>query len=144
MALDKIIAKLERHQNPNGTWAMDGWAPVVGQSLASAGLNRARQRGAKVADETLERAEKYARSSYDAGSNTYSDEGSAGVPLYSLGSHLSSSSHSVYNFKAMKAHLRKAAERTVRGLYRTIRRFVPQIRPRECANYFRHAGYASN
>jgi len=48
------------------------------------------------------------------------------------------------SYSKFKAHLRKAAERTVRGLYRAIRRFVPQVRPRECANYFRHAGYASN
>lgn len=48
------------------------------------------------------------------------------------------------SYSKLKAHLRKAAERTVRGLYRAIRRFVPQVRPQECANYFRHAGYASN
>ena len=46
-------------------------------------------------------------------------------------------------YSKFKAHLRKAAERTVRGLYRTIRSFVPQLGPRECSNYFRHAGYAS-
>ncbi len=47
------------------------------------------------------------------------------------------------SYSKFKAHLRKAAERTVRGLYRTIRKFVPQIGPTECANYFEHAGYAS-
>jgi transposase len=46
-------------------------------------------------------------------------------------------------YSKFKAFLRKAAQRTVRGLYRTIRSFVPQIRARECANYFRHAGYVS-
>jgi Prenyltransferase and squalene oxidase repeat len=112
-ALDKVIAKLERHQQANGTWAMDGWAPVVGQSLGAAGLNRARQRGARVADETLERAERYARTQYDASTGSYSMDGSAGVPLYSVSSQMSSSSHSVYNFKTMKPHLRKvAADRT--------------------------------
>jgi Prenyltransferase and squalene oxidase repeat len=112
-ALDKVIAKLERHQQANGTWAMDGWAPVVGQSLGAAGLNRARQRGARVADETLERAERYARTQYDAATGSYSMDGSAGVPLYSVSSQMSSSSHSVYNFKTMKPHLRKvAADRT--------------------------------
>lgn len=44
-------------------------------------------------------------------------------------------------YSKFKDHLRKAAERTVRGLYRTIRAFVPQLGARECANYFRHAGY---
>jgi transposase len=46
-------------------------------------------------------------------------------------------------YSKFKDHLRKAAERTVRGLYRTIRVFVPQLGARECANYFRHAGYVN-
>ena len=46
-------------------------------------------------------------------------------------------------YSKFKAFLRKLGERTARGLYRAIRSFVPQIRPRECANYFRHAGYVS-
>jgi hypothetical protein len=46
-------------------------------------------------------------------------------------------------YSKFKDHLRKAAERTVRGLYRTIRAFVPQLGARECADYFRHAGYVS-
>ena len=46
-------------------------------------------------------------------------------------------------YSKFKAFLRKAAERTVPGLYRKIRSFVPQLGARECANYFRHAGYVS-
>jgi transposase len=46
-------------------------------------------------------------------------------------------------YSKFKAWLRKAAERTIPGLYRTIRSFVPQLGAQECANYFRHAGYAS-
>ena len=42
-----------------------------------------------------------------------------------------------------KDFLRKAAERTVRGLYRAIRSFAPRIHAGECANYFRLAGYVS-
>ena len=47
------------------------------------------------------------------------------------------------SYSKFKALLRKAATRTVPALYRTIRSFVPQLGARECANYFRHAGYAS-
>ncbi len=47
------------------------------------------------------------------------------------------------SYSKFKAFLRKVAERTVPGLYRTIRLFVPQLGAQECANYFRHAGYAS-
>jgi transposase len=46
-------------------------------------------------------------------------------------------------YSKFKTFLRTAAQRTVRGLYRTIRSFVPQLGARECANYFRHAGYVS-
>ena len=45
-------------------------------------------------------------------------------------------------YSKFKAFLRKVAARTVPGLTRAIRSFVPQLGPRECANYFRHAGYA--
>jgi transposase len=46
-------------------------------------------------------------------------------------------------YSKFKGYLRKAAQRTVRGLYHAIRAFVPQLSARECANYFRHAGYAA-
>ena len=46
-------------------------------------------------------------------------------------------------YSKFKTLLRKVAARTVKGLYRTIRAFVPQLGAQECANYFRHAGYAS-
>ena len=46
-------------------------------------------------------------------------------------------------YSKFKGYLRKAAQRTVQGLYRAIRAFMPQLSARECANYFRHAGYAS-
>ena len=108
-ALDKVIAKLERHQQADGTWAMHGWAPVVGQSLGVTGLNRARRSGAKVADATLERAEKYARAQFDTETASFGTAGSAGVPLYGIGSQLAGSGHSASSFRAMKPHLRKAA-----------------------------------
>jgi transposase len=47
-------------------------------------------------------------------------------------------------YSKFKALLRKVAARTVPGLYRTIRSFLTQLGAQECANYFRHAGYASN
>ena len=46
-------------------------------------------------------------------------------------------------YSKFKAFLRKVAARTIPGLTRAIRSFVPQLGPRECANYFRHVGYAS-
>ncbi len=44
-------------------------------------------------------------------------------------------------FAKLKAMLRKAAERTLDDLWRTIGRIVETFTPTECANYFAAAGY---
>ena len=44
-------------------------------------------------------------------------------------------------FAKLKALLRKAAERTVDGLWNAIGRIVDLFTPKECANYFAAAGY---
>lgn len=44
-------------------------------------------------------------------------------------------------FAKLKALLRKAAERTVDGLWAAIGRFVDLFTPTECRNYFANAGY---
>lgn len=46
-------------------------------------------------------------------------------------------------FSKLKAHLRKAAERTIPRLSRRIGALVATFSAQECANYFSHAGYAS-
>jgi transposase len=44
-------------------------------------------------------------------------------------------------FAKLKALLRKAAQRTVEGLWTAIGRLLEAFTPRECANYFAAAGY---
>lgn len=44
-------------------------------------------------------------------------------------------------FAKLKALLRKAAERTVEGLWTAIGRLIDAFTPQECANYFAAAGY---
>jgi transposase len=44
-------------------------------------------------------------------------------------------------FAKLKAMLRKAAERTVDGLWNTIGRIIDTVTPEECTNYFAAAGY---
>jgi transposase len=44
-------------------------------------------------------------------------------------------------FAKLKALLRKAAERTIGGLWTAIGRLLDSFTPRECANYFAAAGY---
>lgn len=45
------------------------------------------------------------------------------------------------SFSKVKAHLRKAAERTIDGLCRRIGEIASSFNPQECANFFAHAGY---
>lgn len=44
-------------------------------------------------------------------------------------------------FSKLKAHLRKAAERTVDGLWNAIGRVIDLFTPAECRNFFKAAGY---
>jgi transposase len=46
-------------------------------------------------------------------------------------------------YSKFKEFLRTAETRTVAGLYRAIRSFLPSLSAQECANCLRHAGYAS-
>ena len=44
-------------------------------------------------------------------------------------------------FSKLKALLRKAAERSVDGLWNSIGRLLKLVTPNECQNYFKAAGY---
>ena len=46
-------------------------------------------------------------------------------------------------FAKLKALLRKAAKRTIDGLWQAIGDILDQSTPKECRNYFKKAGYAS-
>ena len=46
-------------------------------------------------------------------------------------------------YSKFKEFLRSVEARTVVGIYRAIRSFLPSLSAQECANYLRHAGYAS-
>jgi Squalene-hopene cyclase C-terminal domain/Prenyltransferase and squalene oxidase repeat len=59
-ALQKTVAKIEKHQQSDGSWnAAGGWAPVLGTSMASRSLFEARGRGVVVNEAVLQRAENY-------------------------------------------------------------------------------------
>ncbi len=47
------------------------------------------------------------------------------------------------SFSKFKTFMRKLAARTIPGLRRAVRRFLPTLTARECANFFRHVGYAA-
>jgi transposase len=46
-------------------------------------------------------------------------------------------------FAKLKALLRKAAERSVEGLWNRIACLLDAFQPDECVNYFRNSGYAA-
>ncbi len=59
-ALQKTIAKIEKHQQSDGSWNIaGGWAPVLGTSIASRSLFEAKNKGVAVDAVVLKRAETY-------------------------------------------------------------------------------------
>ena len=59
-ALQKTVAKIEKHQQSDGSWNIaGGWAPVLGTSMASRSLFEAQNRGVAVDAAVLKRAENY-------------------------------------------------------------------------------------
>jgi hypothetical protein len=59
-SLEKAVAKIERNQQQDGSWNIaGGWAPILGTSMASRSLFEASQKGVKVEDVVMRRAEDY-------------------------------------------------------------------------------------
>jgi hypothetical protein len=66
-ALQKTVAKIEKHQQSDGSWnTAGGWAPVLGTSMASRSLFEAQKRGVAVDAAVLKRAENYTVSALSA------------------------------------------------------------------------------
>jgi hypothetical protein len=66
-ALQKTVAKIEKHQQSDGSWNIaGGWAPVLGTSMASRSLFAAQSRGVSVDAAVLKRAENYTVSALGA------------------------------------------------------------------------------
>ncbi len=65
-ALDKLLAKIQKNQRPDGTWAGNGWATTMQQNFAVKSINRAAQNGVAVDERVRELAESNARSQFSA------------------------------------------------------------------------------
>ncbi|HEV8378362.1 MAG TPA: prenyltransferase/squalene oxidase repeat-containing protein [Tepidisphaeraceae bacterium] len=63
-ALGKVIKKIEANQKEDGRWVNDGWAPTLAQAACAKALNTASVNGAKVNEQVLERAERYAQADF--------------------------------------------------------------------------------
>jgi hypothetical protein len=90
--LEKCVSKIERNQQQDGSWNISGgWAPILGTSMASRSLFEASQKGVKVEDRVMRRAEDYTVMALNSSSQTVGGRGlvataareaSAGVALY--------------------------------------------------------------
>jgi hypothetical protein len=119
-ALEKVVAKISKNQKDDGTWANAGWAPVLSQSIAAKGLNRAAQNGVRVDDRVLARTEKNARDNFQPAAPTsaggvaalgsFKSEGSASVPLYAAAANSAAGQDSVNTRKQKEAELKKVAD----------------------------------
>jgi hypothetical protein len=72
-ALERTLAKIEKHQGADGTFAGNaGWASVLSQALCSKAINRAAQNGARVNAEVLQRDARLAAAGVDVARKDFS------------------------------------------------------------------------
>jgi len=107
-ALKKVLAKIENHQQEDGSWKSAGWAPKLSQSMAVKGLNRAVQNGVNVNESIRKRAESMSRKSYDKKNGSFAPDGSAGVELYAAASTLSEIQDSVTTNKIKRQDVERS------------------------------------
>jgi hypothetical protein len=103
-AHDKVLRKIGKNQKQDGSWDGSGWAPILCQSMASKGLNRAAQTGVTVAPEVLARVEKNAQQNFDGMS--FAAAGSAGVALYATAGNFSALREAEVTNRKSEAQLR--------------------------------------
>ncbi len=106
-ALAKVLSKIEKNQQKDGTWANQGWAPVLTQSVAAKGLNRAVQTGERVDATTIKRVEEQAHANFDARSGAFAPSANAGVDLYSTAAGTSALSDSANTRQVQAAPLQE-------------------------------------
>jgi hypothetical protein len=110
-ALEKCVAKIEKHQQADGSWNQGGWAPVISTSLASRSLDAARQRGIDVDEEVMGRADDYAVNQFDKKTGKFNvGEGDAGVSLYKVAQVLEQASRTEESREANKSMVEKAGD----------------------------------
>ena len=88
-ALDKVVAKIERNQKDDGSFAENkGWAAVLSQGLCSKALNSAARSGTKVSAQALDKDQKQNLAGLDVAKGDFSapttaaEPSSAGISLY--------------------------------------------------------------
>jgi hypothetical protein len=78
-ALDRTMAKIEKHQKADGTFAGNsGWASVLSQALCSKAINRAAQNGVAIREEVLQRDARLAAAGVDVKKGDFAPAAAAG------------------------------------------------------------------
>jgi len=93
-ALDRVVAKIERLQRDDGSFAKDGWAPVLSSAFAARGLYVAKDAGANVAAKSIARSEEYMLRGYDKEKKAFRTDDAAGVALYQAAGSLDAAARS--------------------------------------------------
>jgi hypothetical protein len=83
-ALASCARRIERVQMADGSYAKDGWAPLLASAFANNGLYAARGAGVKVSERTLEKGLQNLVGKYDGKTGQFSTSDAAGVQLYSI------------------------------------------------------------
>ena len=138
--------RAERRSPPSGPGANDPLCramPLQRIALEALTPNRAaaarQDAPAATAATTLSR--KSTDSALDKGAGVRAAIEAAGASLLYLPPYSPDFNPIEQAFSKLKAHLRKAAERTIHGLREAIGRILDLYSPQECANYFANAGY---
>src|SRR5947207_5531232 len=82
-ALANCVRRIERAQGADGSFAKDGWAPLLSSAFAANGLHAAAVAGAAVDARKMARADANLMDKYDERTKGFDSRESAGVPLYS-------------------------------------------------------------
>ena len=107
-AIGKVVHKIASNQKTDGTWKNEGWAPLLAQSMAAKGMNRAQQNGFAVPATALVQVEGQA-TQQAMGGRILNADGAAGVALYSVAGNLGTLQDSVNSNFQRKDDLEKVA-----------------------------------
>lgn len=83
-ALDTTIYKVQKAQAKDGSFARDGWAPVLASAFAAGSLYAAKEAGVAVNGKAIALADKYMLDGFDEKTGQFKTSEAAGVPLYML------------------------------------------------------------
>lgn len=79
-ALEICVRKIEAHQEEDGSWNnAGGWAPILGTSMASQSLDRARAKGVNVENRVLAKVDQYTE---NVAAEAEAAPSTAGIALY--------------------------------------------------------------